>query len=113
MDFFVATVDQPCGEIDRHAGKADDRIGARAGGVPSQRDAQTRLQLANAEWLAQVIISSGVKRGNLIAFFAAGGKDNHRYCAPLTQVTNKIDSVAIRQAEIENNQIGLSRGGFQ
>ncbi len=45
-DFFVATVDQPCGEIDRHAGKADDRIGARAGGVPPQRDTQTRLQLA-------------------------------------------------------------------
>ncbi len=57
---------------DRHAGKADDVDRAQRGRrrAVAARHANAPAT-ANAEWLAQVIISSGVKRGNLIAFFAA------------------------------------------
>ncbi|QUJ01998.1 hypothetical protein KCP75_02500 [Salmonella enterica subsp. enterica] len=72
-----------------------------AGGVPSQRDTQTRLQFANAEWLAQVIIARRQARQSY-RFLRCGRKGQSPVLRSLTRVTNKsIPSPS--GSEIENN----------
>jgi len=71
------------------------------------------MQFANAKRLTQIIIRSGIQRGDFVALFAACGKHNHRHRAPLAQVADKLNPITIGQAEIENNQIWLTGCRFQ
>ncbi len=96
-----------CGRSSSRRKSGRNRIGA---GLAACRRSATRKRAWSRQcrkWLAQVIISSGISAAILSLFFAAGGKDNHRYCAPLTQVTG--DSIAVRQAEIGE----ASESGFR
>jgi hypothetical protein len=80
--------------------------------MAAQRDAQARLQLANAKGFTEIVIGAGIQRGNFIVLFGAGRQHDNRHLAPLAHVANKINAVAIRQAEIEDDQVRLAGCGF-
>ena len=83
-----------------------------AGGGAGMADGcpHPRKQLIRAERLGQVIVSSQIQSGNLILLMRTGGDYDHRHGRPAADLTQDVQTVHIRQAQIQNHQIGAVRG---
>ena len=79
-----------------------DKVREVCAAVTAQRDAQPRLQFAYAKRFTQVVIGAGVKGGDFVMLFAARRQHDNRHLAPLANFTDKIITVPVRQAEIED-----------
>src|SRR5438105_10650449 len=76
------------------------------GGVP-QRHPNSRQQFVYPEGLGQVVVSAKVQSDNLVAFgFTRGEHDDWRACS-LADGSDDIQAVHIRQAKIEEHQVGM------
>ena len=75
--------------------------------MTTQRHAQASLQFANAKGFNQIVIGTGIQRGDFIRLFSTGREHENRHLAPLTNLTNKIDAVAIRQPRSRITRSGL------
>ncbi len=77
-----------------------------------QGHSHARKQLANPEWLTQVVIRPGVQGRNLVPFLASGRQDDNRYGAPLPKPPDNLEPVHVGETEIENHDVGLAGSGF-
>ena len=68
--------------------------------------AHAREQLADAEGLGQVIVCACVQRSDLVLLVLADREDNDRDLGPLAQLPGDRNPVRVRQADVENDQIG-------
>ena len=84
-----------------------------AAGRPAQGGANAGQQLADGEGLGDVIVGAQIERGDLVFLLAAGGKHHDGHLAPLADFADHFQAVAIGQAEIEQHQIRLARGGLR
>ena len=64
-------------------------------------------QLGRAKRLDQVIVGTGIECGHLVDFGRAGGKNDDGNVRPGPQVADQVDAIAIRQAEVEHDQVRL------
>src|SRR5215472_832423 len=70
-----------------------------------------REELADAEGLAEVVVRAGVESSNLGGLLLARGDDYERHARPGAQPPDDLQTIHVRQAEIEDDQIGLTRLG--
>ena len=102
--------DVPVREVDRDVAEFDDRrVVSRATHAAAEHRAQPRRQLGDAEGLGQVVVRAGVERLDLRRFLGARGQDEDRQRRERAHVANEVDAVAVRQAEIEDRDVGLAR----
>ena len=106
-----AIVDPPRREIDLQLADRERRLGRAAGarGAVAQRHAEPRHQLAHAERLHQVVVGTGVERGDLVLLARARRQDEDRDLRPLAQAPDDLRTVEVRQPEIEDHDVGLAR----
>ena len=70
--------------------------------------ARTRQEFPDAERFGQVIVGAGVQGRDLRRCTGADGARDDRHGRPSAQVAQKVDAVAVWQAEIENDQVRLA-----
>jgi hypothetical protein len=63
-------------------------------------------ELVEAEGLGEIVVGAGVEQLDLLAFLAARGEHEDRRRAPLAQRERDLATVHVRQAEIEQHDVG-------
>src|SRR5207249_11503291 len=95
-------------EVDDKISAHDARLGPgwRARDVP-QRDTDAREELIDAERLRHVIVGAEVESVDFVVLAAARGEHDDRRAGELADTTDDIESVAVRQVQVEHDEIGL------
>ena len=93
-------------EVDGEVGGLDDRLFLGRRGAPQGRS-QTRHQLVHAERLGDVVVGTGVERGDLVGLGVADGEHDDRYGAPAAQTADDVDTVDPRKPEVEHHHVGM------
>ena len=75
-----------------------------------QRGAHARQQLANIERLVDVIIRAEIERLDLLGFALARRENDDRHVGPFARARDHVLAVAVRQAEIEQHDVGRVGG---
>jgi len=76
--------------------------------------AHPRQQLAHAERLAHVIVGAGVERGHLVGFLSSRREHEDGHLRPLAQPPDHLEPIHVGQAQIQDDQVRLTRlGGLQ
>jgi len=78
----------------------------------TESHAHPREQLADTEGLAEIVIGAGVERRDLVGLLAARGEDDDRHRAPLAKPRDHLQSVDVRQAEVDDDDIRLPARGL-
>src|SRR5262245_12410142 len=78
---------------------------------PTESGPDAGEELADAEGLAEVVVGAGVESSHLGGLLLARGDDYQRHAGPRPQPPDDLETVHVRQAEIEDDQIGLTRLG--
>ena len=113
MHFVASAHDAPRRQVDLHVTETKHGVGrSLVARRTTQRDADARQELADAEGLGQVVVGARVERLDLFLLVAACGQDDDRPRIPLAQPCRHFHAVDVGQAQIEDDQIGLSRRCF-
>ena len=75
----------------------------------AQMRPHARQQLAGAERLDEVVVGAGVERLDLVLLAGAGRQHEDGHVRPGAQVADQVDAVAVRQAEVEHDQVRPAR----
>ncbi|MNH35417.1 hypothetical protein D3C79_960950 [compost metagenome] len=84
-------------QIDGDFGKTDQRAFLLAAGVAAQGNPHPRQQFADAKGLAEIVVRPGVQCGDFVLFGIARRENDHRNGAPLPQIADIAQPVAVRQ----------------
>src|SRR5206468_3187096 len=108
VDLPVADTDIPPLEVDDKISAHDARLGPgrRARDVP-QRDTDAREELIDAERLRHVIVGAEVESVDLVVLAAARGEHDDWRAGELADATDDLESVAVRQVQVEHDEVGL------
>src|SRR5687768_887251 len=79
----------------------------------AQSGAHAREQLADAEWLGDVVVGAGVERLDLRALLDARREHHDRHRRPLADAADHLDAVEVRQAEVDDREVGLVHAGVE
>ena len=74
--------------------------------------AQAGQQLAHVERLGDVVVGSGVQRADLVLAVDAGREHQHRPGEPRAQAGEHLGAVQVGQAQVEDDDVGMRRGGL-
>ena len=80
-------------------------LGAADGGP------QPGQEFVHAERLGDVVVGPRVQRRHLLVGSPAGGEHQDRYARPAAQGLDDVHAVHVRQAQVEDDHVGLARGG--
>src|ERR1035437_2739238 len=72
----------------------------------SEGDPDPSLQLSKAEGLGDEVISSRIERGDLAVLLTVSGKDQDRNLAPASELVAHVDSIHVRELEVEHHHLG-------
>ncbi len=78
--------------------------------LPPQDDPDAREQLGHAEGLREIVVRARVERLNLLPVVSACGDDQNGELRDLTQLSDDVHAVHIRQPEIEHEDVRVVRG---
>ena len=80
---------------------------AVAGGSAGMADGSPHpgQQFIRAEGLGEIVVSPQIQSGNLILLMGTGGNHHHRQGSPAAELAQNIQTVHIRQTQIQNHQI--------
>ena len=67
-------------------------------------------QLIGAEGLGQVVVGSQVQSGDLVLLVGPGGDHHHRQRGPAAKLAQNVQTVHIRQAQVQDHQVRTVRG---
>src|SRR5262245_48314737 len=70
-------------------------------------DADSRHQLARTEGLRQVVVGADVEGSDLVVLLTARTDDDDRLDRDLPEVSRHVHPVHVREAEIEENEVGV------
>ncbi len=82
-----------------------------AHGRAAQRGAHPRQQFGHTEGFAEKVIGAQIEGTYLDAFGRAGREHEQRRAAPAAELVDEVDAIAVGQAQIEDDEVGLARGG--
>jgi hypothetical protein len=68
-------------------------------------------QFVHAEGLGDVVVGAGVQRLDLLVGGVPGGQHQDRHAGPAAQAPDHLDAVHVRQAQVEDDHIGVAGGG--
>ncbi len=80
--------------------------------MATQRNPYPGQQLGDAKGLGEVVVRAGIERLDLVLLLDARRQHDDRHLAPCAHRTNEVRAVAVGQAEIEDHQVRLARGGI-
>ena len=69
------------------------------------RNSQAGVELGNAEWLREVVVGSGIQRGDLVALLVASGEDDDRRRSIAADVVDHDQATDAGEAEIEEDEV--------
>ena len=72
----------------------------------TQRGSHARQQLADAERLVDIIIRAEVESRDFFRFAIARGQHDDRDVGPFADASDHVLAVAVRQAEVEHDDVG-------
>ena len=81
----------------------------RQGGV-AQRHAQAGQELLDAKGLRQVVVGPAVERRHLVLLAVADRQDDDRRLGPLAQAGAHLNTVHLRQAQVQDDDVGRVGG---
>ena len=114
MHRLASAGDDAARQIDPRFAEFDDRARlVAAAALPAQQRTRTGAQFADAKGFGQVVVGPDVERLDLVLLVRACREDEDRHVRPSAQVADEVDAVAVGQAEIEHDQIGLVGAGFE
>jgi len=100
-DRLAVPADPLAGRFEHHAGVLQARRGAAAGAA--NQGAQACLQFEQIEGFGQVVVGAGVEPGDLVGAAVARRENQYRQrIAAFAQVLQQPQTIALRQAEVEN-----------
>ena len=95
VDLLLAAYDAAGGDINVNIGKTHPRFVGLGAGMAAHRHPQPRLQLANTKGFTEIVIGTGVKRGDFVLLLGARRQHDNRHLAPLANLANKRVAVTI------------------
>ena len=103
----------PLDQVDFHISESEyGYLLGSCGDLPAQDGADTGEQLADAERLGQIVIGARIEGLDLVGLVDPRREHDHRDRRPAAQIADEIDAVAVGQAEVENDDVGLAGSGF-
>ena len=82
----------------------DLTVAGGGAGVANGRP-HTGQQLIGAKGLGEIVIGPQIQSGDLVLLVGAGGDHYHRQGGPAAELAQNVQTVHIRQAQIQNHQI--------
>ena len=99
-------------QVDAHVAEFEYRAGRGARLLAAAgRRANPGQQLAYPERLGQIIVRAGIQRFDLVLLPDARRQNDHGNLRPAAQIAQELHPVAVRQAQVENDQIRFARTG--
>ncbi|MCY1366417.1 hypothetical protein D9M69_533120 [compost metagenome] len=117
MHLGAGAAHDACGAVQFDVAEAEHGLGGRFvavaahGAWPAQVGAHAGEQFAGAEGLGEVVVGAGVECGDLVGFVGAGREHDDRHLRPAAHIADQRHTVAVGQAQVEHQQIGLARAG--
>src|SRR5262245_54030544 len=111
MDFLAIHADDALWDVDLHVAKTHDRIGYGWTG-PAQGRSNSGKKFCHAKWLFDVVVRSEIESLDLVLLLSAGRQDDNGELADLPDRADHLRSVEVRETEIEQDQVRVSRRGF-
>jgi len=112
VDALAAPGDPAIRQAYDHVTKPHQGTFFAGSGGTAQRRTNPRQQLGHAEGFAQVVVGASVERLDLIMLVDTRGQNDDGHRAPGAYLSNEARAVTVRQTQIENDEIGLARAGF-
>jgi hypothetical protein len=75
-----------------------------------QRHPQPGHQLAHTERFCQVVVGTGLQRGDLVALPVAHRQHDDWDARPLPDLAREGQAIPVRETEVENDHVGALRG---
>jgi hypothetical protein len=98
------------GQVHHQVAKPDLRLaGVRAG--PADRGPHPGQQLFHAERLGHVVIGTRVQGHDLVGAVGPPGQHDDRRLGPAAQPLDDLHAIQVRQAKVEDHQVGRVLGG--
>jgi hypothetical protein len=110
VDGLAGGGDPAAGEVDGHIVEAQDRLGPFEPGA-ALRGADASEQLPEAERLRDVVVCARVEGPDLVVLMVADRQHDHGDLRPGAEPADHLGAVDVRQAEVEDEQVGLLGGG--
>ena len=85
---------------------------ARSAALASQIGTHPGQQLADPKGFGQVVIGTGVERGDFVVLVGARRQHQHRHVGPAAHVADQVHTVAVRQAQVQHDQVRLACAHF-
>ena len=85
--------------------------GTVAGSAAAQHRPDPRDHLAGAEGLDHVVVGAQLEADDAVHLGAARGQHHDRHVGAPAQLAADVAAVAVGEAEVENDQVGLGLGG--
>ena len=76
----------------------------------ADRGADPGQEFVRAEGLGEVVIRPQIQCGDLVPLMGAGGDHHHRQAGPAAQAAEDVQTIHVRQAEVQNDQVGTVGG---
>src|SRR5437870_3799787 len=112
MNLGTAHKHSSSNEIDADVSKTDgvgrfilvQQCSTAEGGANSSRNFSRR------ERFCHVIVGAGIESVDFVPLLSASGNHKYRHPAPFSDVVDDLDSIFVRQTQIQEYEIGTSRG---
>ena len=109
MDSFALQTEDPLVEVYfQIQGLIDLAVGVSA--AVAQSGADAGRQLVRIEGLGDIVVGPQIQCGHLFLFLVAGGDDEDGDMAPTAQLFQHLESVHVRQTQVQQDQIGTEGG---
>src|SRR5208337_678449 len=99
-------------EVHDDALDLDPRSGLGLARPVAERGAKPRCQFADPEWLLDVIVGAEIERFDFLRLAVPRGENDHRRLRELADFAQDVLAVAVRQPEIEHDEIGRAGRGL-
>src|SRR5512134_4063172 len=110
MDLLVADEDQPPTEFHTHIPEGEGGLGLQPvrPGRMTKRRAHACKEFVDPKWFGDIIVGPEIERRNLLLFLLSRRKHDDRRRRPLPHLTNHFCALHVWEAQVEENEIGVS-----
>jgi hypothetical protein len=76
-----------------------------------ERDPEASLEFLHPEWLGDVVVGPAIKCEHLAILAVECGKHDHWHFGPLAEASADLDTIDVREPEIEHDEVGHRLSG--
>ena len=106
LHLLAVAMDALGDEVDGEVRRGDARLFGRRGRDAAERGPQAREELAHAERLGDVVVGTGVERGDLVALRLARREDDDGHVGPAAEAGDHVEAGDVGEAEVEDDEVG-------